>query len=283
MRMVSFTQQRDTKGMGYVRMEIQRFQVEKLKIEVYPDRVAAGRAAAETAAQSLRALAAANSEFAAVFATGASQLEMLHALTVIPGLPWDKVVGFHLDEYVGLDENHPASFRRYLRENLISRVKMRAFYEVDGSSVDPEAVCREYAARLRAAAPKLCLLGIGENGHLAFNEPGEADFDDPADVKVVTLDATCRQQQTAEGWFGSIVEVPANAITVTIPALFRIPRLILSVPGERKAEIMKRVLTEPIAPRCPATILRSHPDATVYLDSDSAAGLENIVDRMVVR
>ncbi len=264
-----------------VQMEIQQFQVDRLKVEVHPDRVSAGRAAAQAAAESLCQLASATESFGVVFATGASQLEMLHALTAIPVLPWDKVVGFHLDEYVGLDENHPASFRRYLRENLTARVKMRAFHEVDGSSADPAAVCREYAAKLRAAAPKLCLLGIGENGHLAFNEPGEADFDDPADVKVVTLDGTCRQQQTAEGWFGSIVEVPANAITVTIPALFRIPRLILSVPGKRKAGIMKRVLSEPIAPQCPATILRTHPDATVYLDPDSAAGLKDLVDRLV--
>jgi glucosamine-6-phosphate deaminase len=255
-------------------MEIQRFQVDRLKVEVHPDRASAGRAAAEAAAQSLRALASELDSIGVVFATGASQLEMLRALVVIPDLPWGKVVGFHLDEYVGIDEEHPASFRRYLRENLTSRVAMRAFYEVDGSSTDPEAVCREYGEKLRAAAPRLCLLGFGENGHLAFNEPAEADFDDPVDVKVVTLDATCRQQQTAEGWFGSIVEVPAHAITVTIPALFRIPRLLLSVPGIRKAEIVKRVFTEPIATACPATILRTHPDATVYLDPESAAGLD---------
>lgn len=252
-------------------MEIHRFQVEGLKVEVYPDRVAAGKAAAQAAAESLRQLAAQRERFAVVFATGASQLEMLRALTATPALPWGQVEGFHLDEYVGIDENHPASFRRYLRENLTSRVKMRAFNEINGSAPDPEVVCCEYAAMLQAAAPPLCLLGIGENGHLAFNEPNEADFNDPKDVKVVTLDATCRQQQTAEGWFGSIVEVPANAITVTIPALFRIPRLILSVPGERKAEIMQRVLAEPLTPQCPATILRTHPDATVYLDPDSAA------------
>jgi glucosamine-6-phosphate deaminase len=256
-------------------MDSVHFQVDRLKIEVHPDRAAAGRAAAESAAESLRQLAAAREHFAVVFATGASQLDMLGALTATPDLPWAQVEGFHLDEYVGLDENHPASFRRYLRENLTTRVPLRAFNEINGSAPDPEAVCREYAEKLRVAAPPLCLLGIGENGHLAFNEPCEADFNDPKDVKVVTLDATCRQQQTAEGWFSSIVEVPAQAITVTIPALFRIPRLILSVPGERKAAVMRRVLTEPIATGCPATILRTHPDATVYLDPDSAALLRD--------
>ena len=153
---------------------------------------------------------------------------------------------------------------------------MREFFEIDGSSPDHDSECRNYAERLRAAAPRLCLLGVGENGHLAFNEPAEANFHDPADVKIVTLDATCRQQQTAEGWFASIEEVPANAITVTIPALFRIPRLILSIPGKRKAQIVKRAFKEPISTHCPATVLRTHPDATVYLDLDSAAELDEI-------
>jgi glucosamine-6-phosphate deaminase len=153
---------------------------------------------------------------------------------------------------------------------------MHSFFEVNGSSPDPDAVCREYADRLRAAAPQLCLLGIGENGHLAFNDPAEADFHDAADVKIVTLDAACRQQQTAEGWFGSIAEVPAKAITITIPALLRVPKLILSVPGKRKAHIVKRTFTESVSTDCPATILRNHADATVYLDMESAAELNEI-------
>ena len=153
---------------------------------------------------------------------------------------------------------------------------MREFFEIDGSSPDHDSVCRNYAERLRAAAPRLCLLGVGENGHLAFNEPAEADFHDPADAKIVTLDSTCRQQQTAEGWFASIEKVPAHAITVTIPALFRIPKLILSIPGIRKAQIVPRTLNEPVATHCPATILRTHPDATLYLDPDSAADLDQM-------
>jgi glucosamine-6-phosphate deaminase len=257
-------------------MDILRFHVDRLKVEVHPDRTSAGRAAADVAAQSLRELGSELDSIGVVFATGASQLDMLRALVAIPGLPWDKVVGFHMDEYVGLGEDHPASFRRYLRKNLTSRVAMRAFHEIDGSSPDPAAVCRDYTEKLRAAAPRLCLLGFGENGHLAFNDPAEADFEDPVDVKIVTLDATCRQQQTAEGWFPSIVEVPAHAITVTIPALFSIPKLILSVPGKRKAQIVRRAFNDPIAPSCPATILRTHPDATVYLDPDSAADLDEM-------
>jgi glucosamine-6-phosphate deaminase len=255
-------------------MDILRFQVDSLKVEVHPDRASAGKAAADAAAQCLLQLASGLDSIGVVFATGASQLDTLQALVAIPNLPWARIEGFHMDEYVGIDEHHRASFRRYLRENLTSRVAMRAFHEIDGSSRNPAAVCRDYAGKLRAAAPRLCLLGIGENGHLAFNDPAEADFNDPADVKIVTLDGTCRQQQTAEGWFGSIVEVPANAITVTIPALYRIPKLILSVPGIRKAQIVRRTLTEPVATHCPATILRTHPNATLYLDPDSAADLD---------
>ena len=251
---------------------ITRFQVGNLKVEIHPDSEAAGKAAAEAAAESMRQLAARQESVGVIFATGASQLFTLRALVAMPGLPWDKIVGFHMDEYIGLDENHRASFRHYLRNELTSKVHMREFTGVDGNS-DPATVCREYAARLRAANPQLCLLGIGENGHLAFNEPDQADFNDPVDVKVVTLDAACRQQQLAEGWFDSLDEVPAQAISLTIPTLFRVPKLILSIPGPRKAHIVKRSLTEAISTDCPATILRTHPDATAYLDRESGAEL----------
>jgi glucosamine-6-phosphate deaminase len=255
-------------------MAIRRFQVGNLKVEIHPDSESAGKAAAEAAAESVRQLAARQESIGVIFATGASQLFTLRALISIPGLPWEKIVGFHMDEYIGLDENHPASFRRYLRENLTSKVHMRQFNEVDGNA-DPPTFSRSYAEKLRAANPQLCLLGIGENGHLAFNEPGQADFNDPVDLKIITLDPACRQQQTAEGWFKSVDDVPPQALTLTIPALFRVPKLILSIPGPRKAHIVKRSLTEPISTDCPATILRTHPDATAYLDPQSGAELES--------
>jgi glucosamine-6-phosphate deaminase len=181
-----------------------------------------------------------------------------------------------MDEYVGISANHPASFRGYLRERLTGKVPMKEFFEIDGSAPDPELTGREYAERLRSAGPQLCLLGIGENGHLAFNDPLVADFADPLDVKTVQLDEACRRQQVAEGWFGRVEEVPQYAITLTIPALFRVPKLIVSVPGKRKAEIVRRVLEEPVSTRCPATILRTHPDATVYLDLESARELAGL-------
>jgi len=245
-----------------------------MKVEIHPSREAAGRAAAEAAANALKELAGTQQNVAVIFATGASQFETLGALTGMPNLPWDRVQGFHMDEYVGLDAAHPASFRRYLRERLTGGVRMQAFHEIDGNAPDPEGIARDYAATLRAAEPRLCLLGIGENGHLAFNDPGVADFNDPVDAKVVELDAMCRQQQFAEGWFPSIEDVPDSAITLTIPALMRVPKLIASVPGPRKAAIVRRTIDEPISTACPATILRTHPNVTVYLDPDSASLIE---------
>ncbi len=245
-----------------------------MRLEIYPSKREAGEAAAKEAARALLQLQQSQQEIGVIFATGASQLAMLDALTSIPGLPWDKVHGFHLDEYVGIDENHPASFRRYLRERLTERVPMASFLAIDGTAPDIDWVIQNYVAQLRAADPQLCLLGIGENGHLAFNDPGEADFEDPEGMKVVNLDDACREQQLAEGWFETFAGVPKRALTLTIPTLFRVPKLILSVPGQRKAEIMRRTLEEPISTFCPATILRTHPDVTIYLDHESASELD---------
>jgi glucosamine-6-phosphate deaminase len=247
-----------------------------LKIEVHPSRAAAGLAAARAAAAALAGLAATCDSIGVIFATGASQFETLAALTSIENLPWAQVRGFHMDEYVGILAEHPASFRHYMRERLVSKVRMREFFEMDGNAPDPEKTAHDYAARLRAADPQLCLLGIGENGHLAFNDPDAADFTDPADARIVRLDDVCRQQQVAEGWFAGIDEVAESAITLTIPTLMRVPKLIASVPGIRKAAIVKRTLSEPISTACPATILRTHPDATVYLDPESASALDEL-------
>ena len=252
---------------------IRSLQVGNLKVEAYESTEAMGKAAAEAAAESIRALATQSDTVGVIFATGASQMTMLQALTSIPGLSWDKVVGFHMDEYLGISGDHPASFRRYLRDRLTSKVSMRRFYGVNGSTDDPEETCREYTDLLKQYNPQLCLLGIGENGHLAFNDPAEADFEDPLDTKIVSLDGQCRQQQVSEGWFGSLAEVPTRALTLTIPTLLRVPRLIATVPGERKAHIVHRTLTEEISTQCPATIMRNHPDATVYLDPASATEL----------
>ena len=254
--------------------EGESFQIEDLKIKVYPTRKEAGSAAAQAAAGELRRLGQKDTDaIGVIFATGASQLETLRALVELPDIPWDRIRGFHMDEYVGIAKDHRASFRLYLRKELTQKVPIRSFYDVDGNASDPETFCQEYADALQAANPQLCLLGIGENGHLAFNDPPVADFNDPLDMKIVALDDACKRQQVAEGWFGSIAEVPAQAMTLTIPALFRVPKLIASVPGMRKAGIVARALYETISTACPASILRKHPDATVYLDEESASEL----------
>jgi glucosamine-6-phosphate deaminase len=252
---------------------IRRFKVGTMNVEVYPSRDSMGAAAARATAEAMKQLALSQDVMGVIFATGASQLATLDALTKIDGLPWSKVSGFHLDEYVALPIEHLASFRGYLRRNLTDKVPIGTFNEVDGTAADLDEVCRSYAEKLRAANPQLCLLGIGENGHLAFNDPPVADFNDPLDVKVVKLDEACRIQQTAEGWFKTANDVPERAVTLTIPTMLRVPKLIVSVPGTRKAGIMRRSLTEEISTACPSTILRTHPDVTIYLDNDSASEL----------
>jgi len=258
-------------------MEVRHLQVGKMKIEIHPNRKASGEAAAQAAAEAFRQLERDRSEIDVIFATGASQLDTLGALTATGDLPWGKVRGFHLDEYVGIDENHPASFRRYLREKLTRRVSMKEFYEIDGSSPDSDEVRRKYVQRLGEANPQVCLLGIGENGHLAFNDPAEADFHDPEVMKVVNLDEACRQQQLAEGWFKTFEDVPKRALTLTIPTVLKVPKLIVSVPGPRKAQSVRRTLQDPISTACPSTILREHPDVTLYLDPESASELNGLL------
>jgi glucosamine-6-phosphate deaminase len=254
--------------------EVRRLQVGTLKLEIHPNRKAAGEAAAQAVAQAIRQSGSSGKDVAIIFAAAASQIETLHALTAMPDLSWKQVLGFHMDSYVALPEDHPASFIHFLRQHLTQRVALKEFFGIDGNAPDPKLACHDYAEKLHSANPQLCLAGIGENGHLAFNDPPEADFNDPLDVKVVQLDNITRQQQVAEGWFKSLEDVPKSAITLTVPALLRVQKLIASVPGSRKAEIIRRVVEEPISTNCPATILRTHPDATVFLDAESAAELD---------
>jgi glucosamine-6-phosphate deaminase len=208
-----------------------------------------------------------------MFATGNSQLAFLDALVREPGVEWGSVVGFHMDEYVGIPADHPASFRRYLRERLVERVPIGAFHFIDGDAPDPGAECHVYAELLRAHPLDLCCLGIGENGHLAFNDPPVADFDDPLDVKIVDLDDACRRQQVGEGHFPDVDAVPLRAVTVTIPALLHAGTVLAIVPEARKRTAVRRALEEPVSTACPASILRSQPHAVLHLDADSASGL----------
>lgn len=231
-----------------------------------------GRAAAAAAANALNEAIAANGEARVILASAPSQNELLQHLLAAP-IDWSRVTIFHMDEYVGLGADHPASFRSYQQQHVLSRIKPRAFHGIRGEAPDAEAECRRYAALLAEAPIDVVCLGVGENGHLAFNDPPVADFADPVLVKVVELDEVCRQQQVNDGCFPTLDAVPRHAITLTIPALLGGRELFCVVPGPRKAAAVRATLRGSIDTSCPASILRRHPRARLYLDTASAAEL----------
>ncbi|MGO8870835.1 MAG: glucosamine-6-phosphate deaminase [Acidimicrobiales bacterium] len=237
---------------------------------VLPDTGAMAQAAAAEAAAVLQGVVERQGVARAMFATGNSQLAFVDAL-VVPerGVPWGSVVVFHMDEYVGVGPDHPASFRRWIHERIVEPARPLATHYLDGLA-PPEEECARYGALLREGPLDLCCLGIGENGHLAFNDPHVADFRDDRDVKVVELDAACRRQQVGEGHFATDADVPDLAMTVTIPALLRAARVLAVVPEARKAAAVQASLEGPVSTACPASILQRTPQATVFLDADSA-------------
>jgi len=237
---------------------------------VHADVAEMARAAANQAAACLRAAVQARGVAHAMFATGNSQLAFVEALvTQAPDVPWSDVVVFHMDEYVGIGPDHPAGFQRWIRERIVTPAAPRAAHYVEGLG-DPVQASARYAELLADHPLDLCCLGIGENGHLAFNDPGVADFDDPFDVKVVELEAACRQQQVDEGHFPDVASVPSHAITVTIPALVRAVQVMAIVPEKRKAEPVRAALTGPVSTRCPASVLRTMSHVTIHLEPESA-------------
>lgn len=210
-----------------------------------------------------------------VLATGSSQLLFLKALRKRP-ISWEKVIIFHLDEYIGLEENHPASFRHYLKENIIKHIHPKEFYPINTEGKSLEDIIENYAQLLKKHPIDIACIGIGENGHLAFNDPGVADFRDQKSVKMVTLDEHCRRQQLDEGWFESIDIVPKTALTLTIPTIMSAQHISCFVPEERKANAVKNALEGAIDESCPATILREHPSVNLYLDPPSAKLLKHL-------
>jgi glucosamine-6-phosphate deaminase len=240
-------------------------------VRILPDTATLARAAADEAAAAIRKAVAANGVAHVMFATGNSQLIFIDTLVSrTDNVPWGDVVVFHMDEYVGIASRHPASFQRWIRRRIVEPTSPRAAHYIDGLAA-PQAECGRYGELLRRHPLDLCCLGIGENGHLAFNDPPVADFDDPDDVKVVALDEGCRRQQVNEGHFATDRDVPERAITVTIPALLRAERVLAVVPEARKAEAVRASLEGPVSTSCPASALRQSPQATVFLDPDSAA------------
>jgi len=245
-----------------------------LFVEIHPDRRSLGRAAGVAVAAKLRELLGQQTRVRMVFAAAPSQNEFLETLSAAEGIDWKRVTAFHMDEYLGLSAEAPQSFRRYLKEHLFDRVHPGEVYLLRGETPSPEEECGRYADLLAEAPIDIVCLGIGENGHLAFNDPPVADFADPKMVKVVQLDEACRRQQVHDGCFARLEEVPTHAITLTIPVLFSGGWLYCVVPGPTKREAVKNALTGPISTACPASILRIHPRARLYLDRDSAGGLD---------
>jgi glucosamine-6-phosphate deaminase len=261
---------------------VRSFEVDRLRVRVYADRGAMGLAAARHLARALREASVGTDAggvgtgtggagIGMVFASAPSQVEALAALTRERDVPWPLVTAFHLDEYVGLDDTHPRSFARFLREHVVEKVPLAAVHYLSTRDADLEAAALRYGERLRRVGLAVGCIGVGENGHIAFNEPNDTDFVDPRAVRVIELDLRSRQQQVNEGLFASVDEVPTHALTLTVPAILAARTLACVVPGENKAAAVARMLTGPIAPDSPASALRAHPAATLFLDREAAA------------
>lgn len=242
-----------------------------MQIDISPDKHELGRRAAIKGAQLIRESLTKNGSANIIVATGASQFEMLEVLVKEADIDWTKVTAFHLDEYVGMDESHPASFRKYLRERFVAQLPqpIREFHGVNGEG-DTKAECDRLHALISAAPIDVAFVGIGENGHLAFNDP-PADFETEEAYIVVDLDDACRRQQLGEGWFASFDEVPTQALSMSIKQIMKSAAIIVSVPDKRKAEAVKASVQNAVSPTDPASILQQHDNTFLFLDTESAS------------
>ncbi|MBR5660788.1 MAG: glucosamine-6-phosphate deaminase [Bacteroidales bacterium] len=249
-------------------MLIKDFKVDKLSVRIFDSRESMGAAAASEAAACLRDILSKKEEVNVVFAAAPSQNEFLAALSKAEGIDWGKVSALHMDEYVGLPEDAPQGFGNFLRRAIFDKVPFKEVFHIGSQLPKEEAVAR-YDKILSERHIDIVFMGIGENGHIAFNDPHVADFDDPLRIKEVDLDLKCRTQQVHDGCFTTLEEVPEYALTLTCPVLFGADHLFCVVPAETKAEAARAMLRGPITETCPASILRRHEDATLYLDRDS--------------
>lgn len=238
-------------------------------IKCFNDKREMAKVAADQAASILRQALQEQGKARLIAATGAAQFEFLETLTGLPGIDWQRVEMFHLDEYIGLPASHPASFCRFLQERLIQRTGITHHFLLNGEE-DPAEVIRRVGQALLSAPIDVAFVGIGENGHLAFNDP-PADFETEEPYLVVTLDEACRRQQLGEGWFPTLADVPQRAISMSIRQILKAKKIVCIVPDARKANPVKACFDGEITPLAPASILRTHPDTTVYLDVHSAA------------
>lgn len=250
---------------------IKEMKTGKLLVKVFDTRNAMGEDAGKEAAACIRQLLKEKEEINIIFAAAPSQNETLETLIKEPEIEWERVNAYHMDEYVGLAPEHPAGFRNYLNRTIFEKLPFKTINLINGNAEDAYAEAKRYGELLLAHPVDLCLLGVGENGHLAFNDPGVAEFDDPVRAKVVPLDEVCRQQQVNDGCFEKIDEVPTHAITVTIPGLTAAKYMFCSVPAATKARAIKDMLSGEVTEKCPASILTEHEAAVLYLDKDSAA------------
>lgn len=241
-----------------------------LSTQIFSSKRDLGVAAAEFVAATLRQVLAERGHAGLVLATGASQYEFLARLQVAPDIDWQRVTAFHLDEYLDLPADHPASFRRYLKTRFFDHVPVGTVHLLNGNAADPLSETQRYADLLQQTPPDIACIGIGENGHLAFNDP-PADFEAPETVHVVQLDEACRRQQVGEGHFDSLMAVPQRALSLSIPAIMAVPVLSCVVPDARKARAVQCSVQGPVSPHCPASILQRHQNCRLFLDRQSAS------------
>ncbi len=254
---------------------VHQFTVDEIHVNLYDDKPSLSEAAADLVATRLKETLQARGEANLVLATGASQYDFLAALRRRTDIDWTRITAFHLDEYIDLDPEHPAGFRRFLRERFFNHVQVKAVHLLDGNAADPVAEAARYGALLRQHPVDVACIGIGENGHLAFNDP-PADFETEAKVLVVNLDEACRRQQVGEGHFPDLAAVPAQALSMSIPAILAARTISCVVPDVRKAEAVRCALEGPVTPMCPASALRGHADCHLYLDTGSASLLAEV-------
>jgi glucosamine-6-phosphate deaminase len=255
-------------------MLLHTFQVDALQVEVYRDETDLVSNLVQQTQFYLNEVVDRQGSAAVILASGASQVKLLKDLTTLGEIDWGRIILFHLDEYLGIGGTHPASFQTYMRELVEQKVAARKFHYLAGDTVEPIAECDRYYQLLSAQLIDLCFLGIGETGHIAFNDPEVADFNDRYPVKLVKLADKSRQQQVNTGFFDRIEAVPQYALTLTLPTICQARKICCLAMGERKADIVKTMLTGEISPACPASILRQQPGAKLYLDAAAASAIE---------
>ncbi len=251
-------------------MSVRSFQCGQARVEVFSSAQLLGTAAAERAASLITEAIRRNGKARIIAATGNSQIPFVESLIQQP-VPWSAVELFHMDEYAGMNAEHPASFRRWIRTRLAEKIHPKESHYLAGDAPDLDSEIKRYSDLLAAAPIDLAFVGFGENGHIAFNDPPVADFNDPLLVKRVVLDDACRRQQAGEGHFPDLASVPREAVTITCPGLFRAQAWICCVPERRKAAAVRNALEGPVSESCPASLARTHPNAQVYLDTESAS------------